>query len=471
MRSKGQAAPAETRAWSVVPLGEIAEVKLGKMLDKTKHRTGRRLPYLRNINVRWGTIETDDLAEMHFKDGELDRFGLEPNDVLVCEGGEPGRAAVWNGDLPDLKFQKALHRVRFRVPFDPRFLVYYLEFLTKAGGLERRFTGSTIKHLTREAFVQLPVPHPLVGKQQQIVAEVEKQFTRLDAAVAALLRARANLRRYRGAILTAACEGRLVDTEAEVVATKYPKSEFENGEELLGRILTERRKYRRGRRSLREPASPDLASLPAPPAGWTWATVDQLAAPEPNSITDGPFGSNLKTEHYVNEGPRVIRLQNIGDGVYIDVEAHISQAHFERLQKHRVFGNDLVVTGFGENPPRSCVIPDTLGAAIVKADCVRFKPHASVVPQFLNAALNSESVRKRVKGMVHRVGRPRLNLGEIRSIVLPLPPLAEQIRIVAEVERRLSVVEELESVVSANLQRAARLRQSILQKAFAGELV
>jgi type I restriction enzyme, S subunit len=93
------------------------------------------------------------------------------------------------------------------------------------------------------------------------------------------------------------------------------------------------------------------------------------------------------------------------------------------------------------------------------------------VPQFLNAALNSESVRKRVKGMVHGVGRPRLNLGEIRSIVLPLPPLAEQIRIVAEVERRLSVVEELESVVSANLQRAARLRQSILQKAFAGELV
>jgi type I restriction enzyme, S subunit len=216
MRSKGQAAPAETRAWSVVPLGEIAEVKLGKMLDKTKHRTGRRLPYLRNINVRWGTIETDDLAEMHFKDGELDRFGLEPNDVLVCEGGEPGRAAVWNGDLPDLKFQKALHRVRFRVPFDPRFLVYYLEFLTKAGGLERRFTGSTIKHLTREAFVQLPVPHPLVGKQQQIVAEVEKQFTRLDAAVAALLRARANLRRYRGAILTAACEGRLVATEIRI---------------------------------------------------------------------------------------------------------------------------------------------------------------------------------------------------------------------------------------------------------------
>ena len=140
-------------AWPVVQLGDIAEVKLGKMLDKAKHKTGRRLPYLRNVNVRWGTIETADLLEMNFEEEQLDRFGLKANDVLVCEGGEPGRASVWNGHLPDLKFQKALHRVRFKVPFDPRLLVYLLELLAKNGGLERRFTGSTIKHFTREAFV------------------------------------------------------------------------------------------------------------------------------------------------------------------------------------------------------------------------------------------------------------------------------------------------------------------------------
>jgi type I restriction enzyme S subunit len=93
------------------------------------------------------------------------------------------------------------------------------------------------------------------------------------------------------------------------------------------------------------------------------------------------------------------------------------------------------------------------------------------MPKYMNTALNSDPVRKRTKGMVHGVGRPRLNLGEIRSIVLPLPPLAEQTRIVAEVERRLSVVDELEAMVTANLQRAVRFRQSILQKAFTGELV
>ena len=76
------------------------------MLDKEKHRTGRQLPYLRNINVRWGRVDTDDLLEMFFKNDELERYGLLSGDVLVCEGGEPGRAAVWDGRIPELKYQK-----------------------------------------------------------------------------------------------------------------------------------------------------------------------------------------------------------------------------------------------------------------------------------------------------------------------------------------------------------------------------
>ena len=338
------------------------------------------------------------------------------------------------------------------------------------------------------SFCILPFSLP---QQRRIVAEIEKQFTGLEAGVVALRRVQANLKRYRAAVLKAACEGKLVPTEAELArvgrvpprrarpnaknATSgdaaYDDAPYETGEQLLRRILAERRKNWTGRGKYKEPAAPGTTSLPPLPDGWTWATVEQLAAPEPNSITDGPFGSNLKTEHYMGSGPRVIRLQNIGDGVYVNEEAHISQAHFERLDKHHVFANDVVIAGFGENPPRSCIIPEALGPAIVKADCIRFKPHGSVTPKYLNAALNSEPVRKRTKGMVHGVGRPRLNLGEIKSIVLPLPPLTEQTRIVAEVERRLSVVEELETVVSVNLQRATRLRQSILHKAFTGQLL
>lgn len=354
---------------------------------------------------------------------------------------------------------------------DPNFLRYRLnssDFVSFANSLN----AGDRPRVDFDQISSFCLPPFSLAAQRAAVAEIEKQFTRLEAGVAALRRVQANLKRYRAAVLKAACEGRLVPTEAELHRQRKTKSApLETGAELLTRILAERRQNWQGRGNYKEPAAPDTVKLPPLPEGWTWATVEQLAAPEPNSITDGPFGSNLKTEHYMASGPRVIRLQNIGDGVYVDEEAHITQAHFERLQKHRIFAGDVVIAGFGENPPRSCIIPESLGPAIVKADCIRFKPHSSVLPKYMNAALNSDPVRKRTKGMVHGVGRPRLNLGEIKSIVLPLPPLAEQTRILAEVERRLSVVEELESVVSANLQRAVRLRQSILQKAFTGELV
>jgi len=164
--------------WATVQ--QLAEVRLGKMLDKQKHKTGSELPYLRNINVRWGSVETDDLLTMYFEDDELDRYGLRCGDVLVCEGGEPGRAAVWDGRFPAMKYQKALHRVRLFPGYDGRLLVAYLEYLAKSGRLERWFTGSTIKHFTGESFASRPIPLPPVLEQGLIIAEIEHLFSLAD---------------------------------------------------------------------------------------------------------------------------------------------------------------------------------------------------------------------------------------------------------------------------------------------------
>lgn len=153
-------------AWEEIALGEIAEIKLGKMLDSQKHTTGQLLPYLNNVSVRWNEVNTANLPKMYFDDKELDRFGLKKDDVIVCEGGEPGRAAVWDGRLPDLKFQKAIHRVRFNVPYEPRLLVLYLEAIAGTTQFEMLFTGVGIKHLTREAFARLKVPFISPAEQQ-----------------------------------------------------------------------------------------------------------------------------------------------------------------------------------------------------------------------------------------------------------------------------------------------------------------
>jgi len=300
--------------------------------------------------------------------------------------------------------------------------------------------------------------------QVVIVAEIEKQFSRLDEAVANLKRVKANLKRYKAAVLKAAVEGQLTEDWRKQHPDVDPASK------LLERILAERRKKWSGRGKYKEPSVPEATDMASLPRGWAWATVDQLAAPEPNSITDGPFGSNLKTEHYKETGPRVIRLQNIGDSVFVNEEAHIAEAHFSRLQKHRIFAGDLVIAALGEAPPRSCLIPQSVGHAIVKADCIRFKPHKDIGAQYLNVVLNSQPTRQRAKNIVHGVGRPRLNLGEIKAIVVPVPPTVEQEAIVAEVERRLSVIEALEAAVQVNHTRADRLRQSILARAFSGQL-
>lgn len=330
-------------------------------------------------------------------------------------------------------------------------------------------SGTTFLELSGANARKIPIPIAPFDQQQRIVEEIEKQFSRLDEAVANLKRVKANLKRYKAAVLKAAVEGRLVETEAGIA--RREGHSFETGAQLLERILENRRSQWKGKGKYKEPAAPDTTDLPELPEGWVWATVDQLAASEPNAITDGPFGSNLKTEHYQESGPRVIRLQNIKDGEFADEVTHISTAHFERLRKHEVHGGDLVIASLGDNPPRACIIPPFVGPAIVKADCIRFKPHPALTPAYLNVALNCQPTRQRVKNVLHGIGRPRLSLGEIRVIALPIPPETEQYCIVAEIDRRLSLVREVESQVDDNRQRAERLRQSILSQAFSGELV
>jgi type I restriction enzyme S subunit len=495
-----------SKGWKMARVGDILKIRNGYAFKSSDYQAAG-IPLIRQSELRSDVVDTSGAKRVDQRFlAELPGFTVCEGDLLIGMSGSLGKISEYQEKEPALQNQRTGLLI-LKPGYDAKFAKLVLKFVEPQIVAEGK--GVAVQNVSAKEIEDCTFPLPPPAEQKQIVAEIEKQFTRLEAGVSALKRVQANLKRYRAAVLKAACEGKLVPTEAELCrerlatppkaeagatatatkqsevakSTKKHKSgdqptpdtrhltpEFETGAELLERILIERRKNWSGRGKYKDPAAPDTTNLPPLPEGWAWATVEQLAAPEPNSITDGPFGSNLKTEHYTDSGPRVIRLQNIGDGIYVDEEAHISQAHFERLQKHRIFPNDVVIAGFGESPPRSCIIPEALGPAIVKADCIRFKPHSSVMPKYMNAALNSDPVRKRTKGMVHGVGRPRLNLGEIRSISLPLPPLAEQMRIVAEAERRLSVVEELETVVSANLQRATRLRQSILQKAFEGNL-
>ena len=154
-------------SWEKVRLGDVTDSCLGKMLDQEKNK-GEYQPYLANLNVRWGTFDLDNLSQMRFEDDEQERYGLRYGDLVVCEGGEPGRCAIWKDQIPGMKIQKALHRVRVHECLDYRYLFYWLLLAGKRGILEQYFTGATIKHLPGQKLKSVVIDMPPIETQHRI---------------------------------------------------------------------------------------------------------------------------------------------------------------------------------------------------------------------------------------------------------------------------------------------------------------
>ena len=395
--------------WEWTTIGEVADTSLGKMLDK-KQATGLHpTPYLRNINVRWGSFDLSDLAEMDIRPEEFKRVLAQPGDVIACEGGEPGRAAVWRGPGA-IAMQKALHRIQPTGAIVPDYLALLLRYLALSRRLEPLFTGTTIKHLPQEKLRLVPVPLPPREEQKRIVAAIEEHLSRLDAAAGGAVRAVERAHNLRAHLIEAAM------------------------------------------RTAGDPVS-----------------LDHFAAN--GGITDGPFGSRLKSSHYTSSGARVVRLENVGVGVFIDLKTHIAPEYFEELRKHEVVGGDLVVASLVSDRLRACVVPGDLGPAIVKADCIRVRLKEGADPRFLNYALMAPSANDFVIQNLRGVGRSRLGLSNVRQIPVPMAAEDVQRRIADDLDRSMTVLARLEAQCTGALQRVNQLRHAILAAAFSGRLV
>jgi type I restriction enzyme S subunit len=145
----------------------VADLCLGKMLDQNKNR-GEPLPYLANVNVRWGEFDLNDLRTMRFEPKELDRYGLKFGDIVMCEGGEPGRCAIWKDQISGMMIQKAIHRIRPKEFLDYRFLFYSFLHLGHSKVFDQYFTGATIKHLPGEKLAKVEVDIPPLPVQRRI---------------------------------------------------------------------------------------------------------------------------------------------------------------------------------------------------------------------------------------------------------------------------------------------------------------
>lgn len=161
-----------------IPFGRITSSRLGKMLDKQKN-VGVPCKYLRNINVRWFSFDLSDLLDMKIEEKEFEKYTICKNDLVICEGGEPGRCAVWEKD-ETIFYQKALHRVRFTIKAEPRFYMYYLWYITQSGSINKFYTGTGIKHLTGQSLEKIPVPVAGIGEQKRLLELIEMRLSVCD---------------------------------------------------------------------------------------------------------------------------------------------------------------------------------------------------------------------------------------------------------------------------------------------------
>lgn len=196
--------------WGMVKLENLAsEYVLGKMLDKNKNKGKERL-YLGNINVRWGYFEFSNAKTMKIEDDEIERYSVKYGDLIICEGGEPGRCAVWKHEA-EMFIQKALHRVRFPSYYSADFAFYYLSYAVKLPLVTDLLTGTTIKHLTGTALKNIPFPVCSISEQTEIVAILETKLTACDQLASELSKQLKQAELLKQAVLKAAFSGSLLD--------------------------------------------------------------------------------------------------------------------------------------------------------------------------------------------------------------------------------------------------------------------
>jgi type I restriction enzyme S subunit len=408
--------------WTARALGSIADCRLGKMLDAAKNR-GELRPYLRNTNVQWGTIDLSDIKEIRIEDDERDRYAVLPGDLLVCEGGEPGRCAVWRDDR-EMYLQKALHRIRPLNGTSVDYLRWFLQYATSSGALENLYTGSTIKHLPGRQLVQIVVPVPPFDEQWRIGAWLEAIDARRASIADRLATARSIAARLRTALLAAACSGRLTSDWRD--------------DQGIG--------------------------------------VDEWPIlPMASACTKVQSGTTPKLWHGgADGGVPFLKVYNIVDQqLDFDYKPQFiaRDLHGGAMRRARALPGDVLMNIVGPPLGKVAVVSDQYPEWSINQALTLFRPSPQVTTGWLYVFLCSgasvRSVLNRTRG---QVGQVNISLTQCREIDIPVPSVAEQHEIVRRVGSALVAADLVEAAVEAaedDLEGAVR---GSLAKAFRGEL-
>lgn len=459
--------------WAAASASNVCD----KIQDGTHFSPGVQLThgkyrYVTAKNVHSTGLDLSDIAYLREDDHRAiyTRCDTRRNDVLLVKDGVNAGDAAINTLDDEISLLSSVCFLRPRPALlTPAFLRYYLLSPAASDHLTESLTGTAIRRIVLHRVKKLPVLIAPLPEQRRIAEAIDSYFTRLDDAVATLERVQRNLKRYRASVLKAAVEGRLVLTEAELARAEG--RDYEPASVLLERVLAERRRRWQaagGRGKYQEPVAPNTTDLPELPEGWCWATVDAL-------IWDAGYGTSQKCT-YEASGPPVLRIPNVqNQAISLDDLKFATDA--ENLNPDGIVepGDFLFIRTNGSRSliGRGSVIVQHLPRAHHFASyLIRLRiVNVDAVPRWTGLAWHTPVLRRQILAeAASSAGQYNVSLTAARAFAVPLPPLAEQHRILSEVGRTTSLVDACEDIAAANEGRCVRLRQAILKWAFEGKL-
>jgi type I restriction enzyme, S subunit len=461
--------------WIETSIGEIAElIQYGHSASAIDDTNGPR--FLRITDIQDGHVDWNVVPSCAIATNELDKYRLKPGDIVFARTGATTGKSFLIRSCPVAVFASYLIRLRMHEVIFPAYVQTFFQTIAYWRQIECGKRGIGQPNVNSSVLGTIRLPIAPLNEQHRIVAKIEELFSDLDAGVAALKRAKANLKRYRAAVLKAAVEGKLT----EEWRAKHPAKE--SASTLLARILQERRQKweadqlakfaaagkeppKNWREKYVEPTRPDTVGLPELPEGWCWASVEQLC-----DVGTGTTPSRTNSRYYIG-GTIPWIMSGAVNLPFVDKASEFvtEQALQETTLRLYPVGT-LILALYGEGKTRGMVselrIEGTVNQAI---GALVFADSAALIRAFVKVFLTSNYVqlrRQAAGGM-----QPNLNLGIVKQIAIPLPPLDEQTQIVDDVATRVSQIDDAETTIEQDILRAARLRQSILKQAFEGKLV
>ena len=465
--------------WATTSVGEVATYQNGRPFKPSEWgSTGLPIIRIQNLN--------DTAANYNFSDNHHEeKFRVRNGDLLFAWSASLG-AYIWRGQ--EAWLNQHIFRVDHTEMVDRLFLYYALTDLI--ADLYAKTHGSGMVHVTKGKFEETQLMLPPLNEQRRIVAKIEQLFSELDKGVESLKTARAKLNVYRQAVFKQAFEGKLTAQWRE-----ENKDKLEKPEQLLARIKRERTvRYERqlkewkaavktweengnpGKKPARLPkleetshlSLTETGTLPSLPAGWSYLQLGLV-------IDEPKYGSSKKCD-YDYKGTGVLRIPNVVRGV-VDA-SDLKGAHFEEDEKRTYdlrSGDILVIRSNGSISivGKCALISKAEEQYLYAGYLIRLRSNlATLLPEYLAALLSSHLLRTQIEDKAKSTnGVNNINSGEIQSLIVPLCSLSEQEVVVERLSTSLSTVDAIEAEIDSQLLKADALRQSVLKKAFSGQLV